>query len=286
MPFLPLNETKGKRETKAPKKFADESFPTATKPKKANGTATEAKSVARKSADVPVRIDLFSPQIGPTNSSPQVTRRSNGNNRPAASTAKRKSTDDPSFEIDLKNIRYADVSHVYAESRIHFPESTTVWLKDMTGYLNHKMPYVLSSTFFKDTRSDFPSGLLHKDVSWFLCQILEDCPEPTLQLFQSYCLESLVRSISMKTPAPGYIIMLQLLGLIRPTVTFENVTCFADALSSNKRRSKVTNALCWIVNQSLKKPSAISVMMWRNVLQPVIEFEAIRKVLKTASPVL
>lgn len=225
---------------------------------------------------------------------PPVNRRKQP--QPEKPSFKHKYTNDKSFDPDVKQIRQEDLLSVLCESKIHFvgeslifsfdkssfltPQSSSsdaqsIWLKDMAAYLNHLLPYQLpsstSSNLFSTSDSSYPSSLLKPGVRSFLTDLLDECANPTLQLFQSHCIDTVIRNIGMQLPVAGYLIMLQVLNRASPDVTRDNATVFTESIRVNKPRANVVIPLLWIACQSMVSSNAArhAASLWSIICQPM-----------------
>lgn len=222
---------------------------------------------------IPVDVNRPFAQGNGTNGHKQTQQQNNNKKSKAKAVdppAKQRFTGDKSFEPDVRSVQLSDLMKVYHESQVHFADAPSIWLKDMAAYLNHLLPFQLSEPAFR-SRPDpgYPSCLLKNDVRSFIRQILESCANPTLQLFQSHCMETVVRNIGLQRPTAGYLMMLQLMGQEFPDVTHSNIQRFIDARIVNKPRPEVSLTLCWIVLQAIRSDPEHGSSMWRTMMLPM-----------------
>lgn len=248
----------------------------ATKPKKPAPTALDAfiRDPKKKKPvyDMPSFVPMESSRT-PVPANGSAGRQAKPNKKPKPQPelpAKRRFTGDKSFDPDVRQVKLDDLVRVFGESRIHFADTQSIWLKDMAAYLNHLLPYELSEPAFrKNNDPNYPSSLLKAEIRSFLREMLEDCANPTLQLFQSHCVETVIRNMGLQRPVAGYMVMLQVLGHEFPDVTVANMRTFVESVNVNRPRPAVAVPLCWLALQSMQSSPSHAAAMWTQLLSPL-----------------
>ena len=261
-----------------------DTFMVATKPKKPAPTALDAFIRDPKKKKPAYDMPSFIPVTEAANRSngsasgdqqpppKPASRKSRQQAPPSGPPPKRRFTSDKSFDPDIVSIRLDDLLRVFSESRIHFADTQSIWLKDMAAYLNHLLPYELSdptACFRKNNDANYPCSLLKSDVRAFLRELLEDCTNPTLQLFQSHCVETVIRNMGMQRPVAGYMIMMQVMGQEFPDVSISNMQLFIESVNVNRPRPAVSIPLCWLAQQSMQSSPPDAARMWSQLIAPL-----------------
>jgi len=190
--------------------------------------------------------------------------------------AKRKFTHDKSFEPDLKKVRVGDIRDMLSQSRVHFPDSKSIWLKDITAYINQLIPYEVSDPLFKDHPPSYPSNLLDIQVRKELEELFDECTIPTLQIFHEHCVETILRNMTkQQLPTIGYIIAVQLLAAKYPEISYQNIQRLADHRLSVKSRPSACLTVFWITHQGILHQIDLisSFYLWAEILFPGIELK-------------
>ena len=218
--------------------------------------------------------------LQPTETKENVNGKANGNlvdkkkkvksTKQKEHSVKKKFTTNPSFEPDVKRISGGDIQALLVESKTHFPDSKSIWLKDVTAYLNSLIQYEVVDPVFSGKPANYPACLLKKEVVQEVTGLFDECSTQTLQLFQEYCLETVIKNLnSLKLPILGYLVILQILAEYQPNITLINIKHFSDGKVSTKGSQETTLTLLWIIKQAIINDPGNGLKLWFDVFYPV-----------------
>ena len=183
---------------------------------------------------------------------------------------KKRFTNERSFEKDVKAVRVEDIRLMINESKTHFPDSKTLWLKDIATYINVLVPYHVSDPVFSGKQENYPFCLLNPSVVHEIKQLFKECSSSSLQLFQDHCIDSVVKNMTQTNlPTAGYLIALQILAENHADVASGNVTKLVNTGTSIKGKVPVCLTLMWVCQQFIRNDSALGLRLWFDVIYPL-----------------
>lgn len=121
-------------------------------------------------------------------------------------------------------------------------------------------------------------SFLPKSVVVSLRNLMDECPDPTLQLFQEHCLEIIFKNMSKGLPTLGYRLFLQILGRSNPQISLKNVKIFLIHQATIKSRPDACLTLLWIASQSMSVsdlPNAF--YLWQEIFFPLLTLKQYTK---------
>lgn len=182
------------------------------------------------------------------------------------------------FDNDVKKVKQSELETTIKASKTHFPESTSIWLKDAAAFLNHVLPYEAEDPIFFGKPADYPLCALPQNIRKQLSQLLQCCTLPTIQLFQEHCLDTIIKnSTNYQLPTLGYRIMLQLVAFEYPQASLNNVQRFIDTRVSVKNRHTLCLTVMWAAMQAGYANFQAGVHLWYEVVFPMITTKAFTK---------
>jgi hypothetical protein len=188
---------------------------------------------------------------------------------------KKRFTSDKSFENDVKKITVNDIRSMLTESKTHFPDSKSLWLKDIAVYINTLIPYEVTDPIFTGKPENYPMCLLKKEVVQEIKDLFDECTSPTLQLFHEFCIETVVRCMSkLVLPTAGYLAVIQILAQSNPEIASNNVQRLVDARTSYKSKHPIGLTLMWIALQSARNDLDNGLRLWYDVIYPLLPSRA------------
>lgn len=110
-----------------------------------------------------------------------------------------------------------------------------------------------------------------------LQNLLDECQEPTLKLFQEHCLEIISKNMSKGLPTMGYRIFLQILARSNPEITLQNSKIFLIHQATIKSRPDACLTLLWIVSQSMTNNVSYSFKLWQEIFFPLLTLKQFTK---------
>lgn len=184
---------------------------------------------------------------------------------------KRKFTAEKSFENEVRKVSLHDIQMMMTESKTHFPDTKSIWLKDVAAYLNTLVPYEVSDPLFNGKPDNYPSCLLKPEVVQEIKNLYDECTSPTLQLFHEFCIESITKNMGkLMLPTAGFLMAVQILAESNPDIGFSNVQRFVDARTSWKSRNQICLSLMWMSLQSIRNDTRNGLRLWYDVIYPLI----------------
>merc|ERR1712168_1021397 len=109
------------------------------------------------------------------------------------------------LEEAMQSIDYSEIETIYVKDCETFPDSPSVWLKDIVSILNLRLDKVPEpDPVFEGRSADYPACLLTNKVRKLLMKIINECPVEITEIFYDHCLQTMINDISKGMSTYGY----------------------------------------------------------------------------------
>ncbi|XP_013789846.1 transmembrane protein 214-like [Limulus polyphemus] len=159
----------------------------------------------------------------------------------------------------------------------NFPNTPSVWLKDLASYINEKMNVDISDPVFTGKPFTYPLSLLPGDIRKILNETLNRCTPETLQLFTDFCLHTMVQDITKGHPTCGYRLFLQCVAHEKPEIILKNLNKCSDFRKSYQNRQPVCLSVLWAAGQAGAKDLKAGLKVWLELMLPMVGMRAYSK---------
>ncbi|NXK16698.1 T214B protein, partial [Arenaria interpres] len=196
--------------------------------------------------------------------------------RPPASDAAAKPGKCRSLEEALKALDLADLQKELDKSQSMFPESPSVWVKDLAGYLNYKLQAPCSDPMLSQHPHDYPYCLVGKELKSIIRSLLGKS-SGVLELFFDHCVYTMLQELD-KTPGEslhGYRICIQAVLLDRPKIATMNLGKYLEVLRSHQNRPAKCLTVLWALGQAGFTDLHEGLKVWLGVMLPVLGIKAL-----------
>ncbi len=151
-----------------------------------------------------------------------------------------------------------------------FPDQTMIWLRDVASYFNSALhatqPLPLQSMAF----SDRPLTLLSKETRKTLTLLLESCGVAAREGAFEVLLANMAHEMAKDRPHNGYLVVLQLMSEVYPSLATYNMTRFNELRNSYQNRPAIGTALLWALGQGGRKDLSVGITVWLDFMQPMM----------------
>uniref|UniRef100_A0A8C3KA72 Transmembrane protein 214 n=1 Tax=Calidris pygmaea TaxID=425635 RepID=A0A8C3KA72_9CHAR len=216
------------------------------------------------------------PATAPPEPPPRRNQPGKSAKRPPASDATAKPGKCRSLEEALKALDLADLQKELDKSQSMFPESPSVWVKDLAGYLNYKLQAPCSDPMLSQHPHDYPYCLVGKELRSIIRSLLGKS-SGVLELFFDHCVYTMLQELD-KTPGEslhGYRICIQAVLLDRPKIATMNLGKYLEVLRSHQNRPAKCLTVLWALGQAGFTDLHEGLKVWLGVMLPVLGIKAL-----------
>lgn len=164
-----------------------------------------------------------------------------------------------------------ELNELLTIAQIRFPEAPLLWLKELSAFLNIKIPISKEDTIFSGKPKDYPLSLVPKTISSILERTVEMAGQQTIQIFYENTLTAMATDMVKGVPVIGHKIFLQLLAHLNPEMTVANIPKLISVRNSYENRKNIGLSLLWAWSQAGKKNLEVGLKIWHEVMSPMLE---------------
>ncbi|KAI0223090.1 transmembrane protein 214 [Lamellibrachia satsuma] len=181
-----------------------------------------------------------------------------------------------SLEEALSKIEIQELQKALATSQESFPESRSIWLKDLASVLNLRLEKVtMIDPVFEDEIPEYPACLLPRKMRSLLLGQLRECPQEMLELFLEHCVQSMITSINKGGSTFGYCIFIQLLFSLKAGLASDCLSKYLDMLRNNQKRPLPCLSIMWALGQAGTQNLTCGLKVWQQLMVPVLNIRAL-----------
>ncbi|XP_074641719.1 transmembrane protein 214-B-like [Tubulanus polymorphus] len=215
-------------------------------------------------------------------SKPVTTEHMNGSansKRPAAASKSKKPqsqlkkhhTPKITLEQGMKLINTNEIESLLANDMSTFPESPSIWLKDLASFINLKLEDVKADDpAFEGKPTEYPQNLLPESCKKAFRKILKQAPTAVLELFFEHCVKSVIADVGNDLSLYGFQIFIQLVAFNHPQIVVKNLSQYLDLIKLHKNRPLRCLSILWCIGQCGANDLSAGLRVWLDVMLPVL----------------
>ncbi|KAL2082587.1 hypothetical protein ACEWY4_022405 [Coilia grayii] len=191
--------------------------------------------------------------------------------KPSSPSSSPKPTRYRSLEDAMRSLDVSELKQQLEKSQSLFPENPSVWVKDLAGYLNFKLPAPDSDPTLSTYAHDYPYCLAGKELRAIIKNLLSKNSE-TLQDFFDHCLLTMLLEQDKQTSDSlhGYRICIQAILQDKPKIATVNLADHLELLRSNQNRPVKCLTIMWALGQAGFYNLSHGLRVWLGIMLPVL----------------
>lgn len=186
------------------------------------------------------------------------------------------STQHKTLEDAFKAFDVGELKHQLERSQTLFPENPSVWVKDLAGYLNHKLTAPETESTLSSYAHDYPYCLAGKELKSVIKGLIGRCSD-TLPDFFDHCVYTMLRELDKHTGEPlhGYRVCIQAILLDKPRIATQNLVEYLELLRSVQNRPVKCLTIMWALGQAGFHDLSQGLRVWLGIMLPVLGVKAL-----------
>ncbi|XP_071388553.1 transmembrane protein 214 isoform X1 [Centroberyx affinis] len=176
-----------------------------------------------------------------------------------------------SLEEAFKALDVGELKQQLARSQTLFPENPSVWVKDLAGYLNHKLTAPEIEPTLSSYAHDYPYCLTGKELRGVIKGLIGRCND-TLPDFFDHCVYTMLRELDRQTGEPlhGYRVCIQAILQDKPRIATQNLAEYLELLRSVQNRPVKCLTIMWALGQAGFYDLSQGLRVWLGIMLPVL----------------
>uniref|UniRef100_A0A673HLT5 Transmembrane protein 214 n=1 Tax=Sinocyclocheilus rhinocerous TaxID=307959 RepID=A0A673HLT5_9TELE len=171
------------------------------------------------------------------------------------------------LEEAVRALDVLELKQQLEKSQSLFPENPSVWVKDLAGYLNYKLPFVCL---------DYPYCLAGKELRAVIRNLLGKCSEALPEFFD-HCVFTMLREQDRQPGESlhGYRMCIQALMQDKPQIVTLNLADHLELLRSHQNRPVKCLTIMWALGQAGFYDLSQGIRVWLGIMLPVLGMKAL-----------
>ncbi|CAG9768719.1 unnamed protein product [Ceutorhynchus assimilis] len=182
-----------------------------------------------------------------------------------------------SIEAALLAINPDEFSLIYERSKIAFSDAPIVWLKELTQFLNQKIPLEIQDPVFSSKPFGYPLNVVPSNIKVTIETAVREAGKGNAQLYFDIALTSLVTDLSKGLPAVGYRFFLQYIALNEPKLVIENLGKHISLRNSYQNRANVALSVLWAVGHVSVNDLQSGLKVFEDLMLPLLDMKSYSK---------
>ncbi|XP_051974316.1 transmembrane protein 214 [Xyrauchen texanus] len=211
----------------------------------------------------PVELQQKKPNTGkPTKKPP-----SNGSTKPSNYRT---------LEEAVKALDVLELRQQLEKSQTLFPENPSVWVKDLAGYLNYKLPAPDTDPTLSSYTHDYPYCLTGKELRGVIKNLLSKSSD-VLPEFFDHCVFSMLREQDRQPceSLHGYRMCIQAIMQDKPKIATLNLADHLELLRSHQNRPVKCLSIMWALGQAGFYDLSQGIIVWLGIMLPVLGIKSL-----------
>uniref|UniRef100_A0AAY4CTV5 Transmembrane protein 214 n=1 Tax=Denticeps clupeoides TaxID=299321 RepID=A0AAY4CTV5_9TELE len=210
-------------------------------------------------------------QVPPVSEAPQKKQNQGKPNKKPPSSNPPKPSHFKSLEEAMKALDVSELKQQLEKSQSMFPENPSVWLKDLAGYLNYKLPAPDSDPTLCTYAHDYPYSLAGKELRSVIKGLLGKCSD-CFQDFFDHCVLTMLRELDRQPgdSLHGYRICIQAIMHDKPKIATVNLAEHLELLRSHQNRPLKCLTIMWALGQAGFYDLSQGLKVWLGIMLPVL----------------
>ncbi|XP_056605343.1 transmembrane protein 214 isoform X1 [Triplophysa dalaica] len=153
-----------------------------------------------------------------------------------------------------------------------FPDNPSIWMKDLAGYLNHKLQAPDTDPLLSSYSHDYPYCLAGKELKAIIKNLMSKCADSLAEFFD-HCVYTMLREQERQPaaePLHGYRMCIQALMQDKPKIATLNLTEHLELLRSHQSRPVKCLTIMWALGQAGFYDLSQGIKVWLSIMLPVL----------------
>ncbi|XP_003228226.3 transmembrane protein 214 [Anolis carolinensis] len=180
------------------------------------------------------------------------------------------------LEEALKALDVSELQKALDQSLSLFPETPSVWLKDLAGYLNYKLQAPESEPTLSQHPHDYPYCLVNKELKSIIKSLLSKAAG-ALELFFDHCIYTMLQELDKTSGESlhGYRICIQAVLSDKPRVATADLGKYLELLRSHQNRPAKCLTIMWALGQAGFADLMEGLKVWLGIMLPVLGIKSL-----------
>uniref|UniRef100_A0A4W4H5A8 Transmembrane protein 214 n=1 Tax=Electrophorus electricus TaxID=8005 RepID=A0A4W4H5A8_ELEEL len=182
-----------------------------------------------------------------------------------------KQTHYKTLEEAVKALDVVELRHQLEKSQALFPENSSVWVKDLAGYLNSKLLAPDTDPTLSSYAHDYPYCLAGKELRNIIKNLLGKSGAALEDSFD-YCVFTMLRELDKHPGEPlhGYRMCIQAIMMTKPKIATQNLSEHLELLRSHQNRPAKCQSIMWALGQAGFCELSQGIKVWLGIMLPVL----------------
>ncbi|XP_051546527.1 transmembrane protein 214 [Myxocyprinus asiaticus] len=187
-----------------------------------------------------------------------------------------KPTNYKTLEEAVKALNVVELKQQLEKSQTLFPENPSVWVKDLAGYLNYKLPAPDTDPTLSSYTHDYPYCLAGKELRGVIKNLLSKCSD-TLPEFFDHCLITMLREQDRQPweSLHGYRMCIQAVMQDKSKIATLNLADHLELLRSHQNRPVKCLSIMWALGQAGFYDLSQGIRVWLGIMLPVLGIKSL-----------
>ncbi|XP_069571566.1 LOW QUALITY PROTEIN: transmembrane protein 214 [Brachyistius frenatus] len=175
------------------------------------------------------------------------------------------------LEEAFKALDVVDLKQQLARSQTLFPETPSVWVKDLAGYLNLNLTAPENEPTLSSYAHDYPYCLTGKELRGVIKGLIGRCSN-ILPDFLDHCVYTMLRELDRQPGEPlhGYRVCIQAILQDKPRIATQNLPEYLELLRSVQNRPAKCLTIMWALGQAGFYDLSQGLRVWLGIMLPVL----------------
>ncbi|XP_059366483.1 transmembrane protein 214 [Carassius carassius] len=215
-------------------------------------------------------------QVPPTTEPQQKKPNAAKQTKKPPASASSKPTRYKSLEEAVRALDVLELKQQLEKSQSLFPENPSVWVKDLAGYLNYKLPAPDTEPTLSSYAHDYPYCLAGKELKAVIRNLLAKCSD-ALPEFLDHCVFTMLREQDRQPGESlhGYRMCIQALVQDKPQIVTLNLADHLELLRSHQNRPVKCLTIMWALGQAGFYDLSQGIRVWLGIMLPVLGMKAL-----------
>ncbi|KAK9975506.1 hypothetical protein ABG768_020761 [Culter alburnus] len=178
------------------------------------------------------------------------------------------------LEEAVKALDVVELKQQLDKSQSLFPENPSVWVKDLAGYLNYKLPAPDTDPTLSSYGHDYPYCLAGKELKGIIKNLLGKCSD-TLPEFFDHCVFTMLREQDRQPSESSHMMCIQALMQDKPKIATLNLADHLELLRSHQNRPVKCLTIMWALGQAGFYDLSQGIRVWLGIMLPVLGMKAL-----------
>lgn len=182
------------------------------------------------------------------------------------------------LEEAVKALDIRELKQQLEKSQNLFPENPSVWVKDLAGYLNYKLPAPDTEPTLSSYTYDYPYCLASKELKAVIKNLMSKCSD-SLGEFFDHCVYTMLRELDRQPGESlhGYRMCIQAIMQDKPKIAALNLADVRhlELLRSHQHRPVKCLTIMWALGQAGFYDLSQGIKVWLGIMLPVLGIKSL-----------